>query len=270
MCLHECAPSGEAVAAIVLNHGTFSNYRSVRGLAGYLSEQGYHCWILDCQGHGYSDKPVEHPDFETMYLQDAAAALDFVQARCKKPVWWVGHSGGGLAILMLLARHPQRQSELAGVVTIASQATDAGKGLVRRLCWSSAIVVTKVLGFAPGRIFRVGPENEFGAVMRQWFRWSLAGQWHGSDGFDYLLHLKTITLPSLTIAGAGDLVIAPVDGVRKIHQKIGSNDKSFSFASRDNGFLEDYNHARVVSSRNASREVWPLVADWISRRNQSG
>ncbi len=252
----------------MLNHGTFSNYRSVRGIAGFLSERGYHCWILDCQGHGYSDKPSVVPDFEGMYLDDAAAALEYVSERSIKPVWWVGHSGGGLAILMLLTRKPDLQKKLAGLVTVASQTTDAGQGLLKRMCWLGAILLTKVIGFTPGRLVRIGPENEFGQVMLQWFRWSLRGKWVGADQFDYLEHLQAITIPALTIAAGGDHVIAPASGCEKIHQALGSSQKQYTLASTANGFLENYNHARVISSRNASKDVWPLVSDWIETHSQ--
>ncbi len=202
-----------------------------------------------------------------MYLEDTDAALTFLDQRTPGPIWWVGHSGGGLAALMLLARTPARQQSLAGLVTIASQTTDAGKGFGRKLMWAMSSAMTKLIGVVPGKLLKVGPENEFYTVMRQWFGWSIKGTWLGRDGFDYMAALGKHTIPTLTIAAAGDRIIAPASGCRRIHESLGSSSRKFILASKANNFQEDYNHARVISSRSASKDVWPLVADWIQEHS---
>lgn len=258
--LHCYAAGRKPRGVALLAHGTFSNHRSCRGLAQYLADNGVEAWVLDCQGHGVSERPVEEPDFESMYLLDARAALEFLQRRYPdQSLGWVGHSGGGLAILMLLARCPEYRDQLGSIVTIASQATDAAVRLRHRCGIHLAAIATRVVGFVPGRLFGLGPENEFAAVMQQWYRWSLSGRWLGRDGFDYEAGLRQLPQRCLMLAAQGDRFIAPVSGCERLFQAMGSSHKRFQVCGTATGFTEDYSHARIISSRNAAREVWPQV-----------
>jgi oxygen-independent coproporphyrinogen-3 oxidase len=267
LCLHEVPASVEEVAGnVLLAHGMYSNYRACRGLAQYLARMGYHCWLLDSQGHGFSDAAAQPVDFETQCLEDSEAALDFIESQSSQQWWWVGHSGGGLAMAMYLARNPARQALLQGMVTMASQATDAGLHRSRRMTLRIIRLVINVLGVAPGKRLGLGPENESVRVMDQWLRWSLTGRWTGTDSFDYLAGLHNIQLPSLSLAAAADRFIAPASGCLRLHQHLGGTDKTYVLFGKADGYLEDYTHARLVSSRNASVDVWPLVGQWIKER----
>jgi len=249
---------------VLLTHGTFSNHRSCRGLAQYLSKRGFDCWILDMQGHGFSDKPTVQPTFESMCLQDTGAALDFLQKQYPDTqVHWVGHSGGGLAILMYLARHPDQQNRLGKIVTLASQATHAGKKPLNRVAIKLSAIITKLLKVAPGRWLKIGPENEFASVMLQWYQWSLEEKWLGHNGLDYEAALEQVQRPLLSIAAGGDTFIAPVEGCRHLYKCYGGEQKEFHFCAKSSGYKEDYTHSRIISSSSAAKEVWPMVSDWL-------
>ncbi|MBX2837705.1 MAG: lysophospholipase [Gammaproteobacteria bacterium] len=258
---------GQHLGPVILAHGTFSNHRSLRRLAEYLSKNGYDCWLLDFQGHGHSDPPASDPNFESMCLEDAQAALDYVRPRYPStPVIWVGHSGGGLGILTLLCRQPETANHLKAVVTIGSQATHAAKAWKNRLIIQLSRVLTKMLRQAPGHWFKLGPEPEFGPVMAQWYHWNLNGQWLGHDGFDYVPALAHIHTPTLMLSGSGDTFIAPPEGCLHLFNSLCSKNKKYVECGLHSGFSEDYNHARLVSSRNASQEIWPIVSHWLSEQ----
>ena len=106
--------------------------------------------------------------------------------------------------------------------------------------------------------------------MVQWLQWSITGQWTGKDGLDYLKQLPSIRVPMLTIAAAGDRWIAPESGCAKLHGAVGSSMKQFVVAGRKNGFSEDFSHARVISSRAASTQIWPVVLDWLDNLQTIG
>lgn len=248
---------------VILAHGTFSNHRACRGIAQYLSKRGYDCWILDFQGHGSSEKPVAEPDFESMCLEDVTAVLRFMEDRGFPSVYWIGHSGGGLAALMYLARNTDRQDRILKLITLGSQATHAARRTKNRaLIWISKHI-TRLLGVAPGRYLKIGPENEFARVMLQWYEWSLSASWRGSDGFDYEQALSSIEVPILSFSGAGDTFIAPTDGCRHLFDSYGASEKTFYYCATSTGFSENYTHARLVSSSSAAREIWPKIADWL-------
>jgi oxygen-independent coproporphyrinogen III oxidase len=252
---------------VVLSHGTFSNAQTCTRLATYLAENGFDCWVLELRGHGRSEVGPVHPDFERFSELDVPAALRAVRHNTRnKPLFWVGHSGGGLVLLMHLARHPEALAQVKGIVTLASQATDAG------MTWSGWAKIAlsaagnNLLGYAPGPLFKLGPENEFRGVMNQWFRWNWNGRWTGHDGFDYLEGLGRITVPALCVAGGGDRFIAPYQGCRRLYNALGGPDKQMMFCAKSEGYGEDYSHARIITSRRAQQEIWPIISEWLAKR----
>lgn len=252
---------------VVLSHGTFSNAQTCTRLALYLAGHGFDCWVLELRGHGRSEVGPVHPDFEQFSELDVPTALRAVRQHTRNaPLFWIGHSGGGLVPLMFLARHPETLAEVKGIVTLASQATDAG------ITWSGWAKIAlsaagnNLLGYAPGPLFKLGPENEFRGVMNQWFRWNWNGRWTGNDGFDYLKGLERINIPTLCLAGGGDRFIAPYQGCRRLYNALGGPDKQMVFCAKSEGYGEDYNHARIITSLRARREIWPTISEWLIRR----
>jgi oxygen-independent coproporphyrinogen-3 oxidase len=254
---------------ILLTHGTFSNGAICSRLGAYLAGHGFDAWILELRGRGESQRAIPEPTFEAFGLLDVPAALGTVRAHSgQQRLFLVGHSGGGLAFLMHLARRPAERQSVGGLVMLASQATEACATLRGRAMIAFGSVAETVLGYAPGRALRLGPENEPRGVLRQWFRWNRSRRWIGSDGFDYLAALPEIAVPTFCLAGAGDRYIAPVRGCRRLFDALGGDDKKWAVCARSEGFSEDFGHARIVASRAAQREVWPRIRDWLIERNR--
>ena len=264
--LVEYAPKVRRAAPILLTHGTFSNGNVCTRLAAYLATYGFPCWVLELRGHGASEGRDRRAVFDDFGRFDVPAAVDAVRERAETDrIFLLGHSGGGLAFLMHLARHPERASRMAGVVALASQATGAGLG------WHGLRTITKIaaannLGSRVRQRLRLGPEQEFRGVVNQWFTWNLRRRWRSRDGIDYLAALGKVSTPALCLAGAGDREIAPVEGCRRVFEALGSSDKSLVVCGRAQGFVEDYDHARIVASRGARQEIWPRILAWLQER----
>ncbi len=252
---------------VLLTHGTFSNAQVCGKLASFLANHGFDCWIVELRGHGQSQRGEERPDFEHLADFDVPAALAAVQRWTgKAQTFLVGHSGGGLVFLMHLARHPECWKHVKGVVTLASQATEAGATLSSRMKIVGFAAINNLLGFLPGPALGLGPENEFRGVMNQWFRWNWSRRWLGSDGFDYAEALGRVDVPTLLLAGAGDRFIAPVRGCQRLYDLLGSQDKQLAICGKSIGFAEDYGHTRIIASRAARREIWPMILTWMRDR----
>jgi oxygen-independent coproporphyrinogen-3 oxidase len=251
---------------VVLTHGTFSNATICARLADYLAGYGFDCWVLELRGHGASQRAVPDPSFEAFGLFDVPAALATVRARTGRPVFLVGHSGGGLAFLMHLVRKPWGRPDVKGLVLLASQATEACARLRGRLLVAFGRLTDRVPGYTPGRALGLGPEDELRGVLTQWYRWNRTRRWTGQDGLDYLVALGDLSMPALSIAGASDWFIAPPAGCRRLHDALGGSDKTWLLAARSEGFSEDFGHARLIASRAAQREIWPRVLDWLVAR----
>jgi len=267
LALLEFEPKVRRADPVLLTHGTFSNGNVVTRLAAYLASNGFPSWVLELRGHGASDGRTRRATFEDFGRLDVPAAVEAVRLRAQTDrLFLVGHSGGGLAFWMYLARHPEVAAHIQGVVTLASQATGAGLGWRGRARIGLIAAANNLGRQAHQRLLRLGPESEFPGVINQWFGWNWRRRWRGRDGIDYLAALRSVTTPALCFAGAGDRYIAPVEGCRRLFDALGSTDKSLVICGREHGFVEDYDHARIVASRGARQEIWPRILEWLQER----
>ena len=77
--------------------------------------------------------------------------------------------------------------------------------------------------------------------------------------------MAAITIPVYAISGKGDLFISPTQGCQLFFDNFGNTENVFREYAKSNGNLEDYDHTRVLMSRNSSTEIWPTVAAWIAK-----
>jgi oxygen-independent coproporphyrinogen-3 oxidase len=267
--LYRFKPKNSQGLPIIVAHGTISNGSSMEGLAEHLQEQGFDCWVLEWGGHGDSQAASRNNNFESPAFNDTPAAIEYVLNQTgQSQLNWVSHSGGGHLPLMYLARFPQHQNKLAGIVSIGAQATDGALGLSAKfralILWS----ITRVLGHTPKALVSVGTEGEPTLLLAQWSRWNLSKSWKGKGGFDYMQALNDIYTPALIVAGAND-DIAPPSGCRKFFDALGAQDKSWLLCATDTGFSKDYSHGQLIRGRAAKAEVYPAVTSWLVEQSQS-
>lgn len=251
-------------SAVVLAHGMFSSRRGLLPLGRFLAARGHDVWAVDFRGHGDAAPLDPDEDFERAALRDVPDVLGAVrEATGGASIDWVGHSGGGLAALMFLARHPEAQDTMGRLVLAASQATASAQRPANRL--KLRLIRLACVGrrrIAAAR-FGVGEETENARVLDQWARWNLARRWTGGDGLDYLAALSAVRLPTLALCAGADRFIAPVAGCRAVHEALGGAANRFVECSRERGFDDDFGHGRIVLSRAAGALVWPRVATWL-------
>ena len=82
---------------------------------------------------------------------------------------------------------------------------------------------------------------------------------------DYASALDRITTPTLMVAGEGD-IMADIPSSILTFNALGSADKTLMRFGRLDGHVADYGHCDLVWSRNAPREVFPPLIDWLDRR----
>ncbi len=252
---------------IILTHGTFSSHEGCQGLAQHLAQCGHDVWAFDWRGHGASDQPSEQYDFETVAVQDVPAVKELVQQETQtaKSVW-LAHSGGGLVMAMWMARHPDlANQDVLGLGVLATQANRAATLAAHRQRIDTMADWLTDMDVIPARALGVGSDPESAHLMRQWCRWNLSGAFHGAQGFDYLAALPNLHMPILSLAGTGDHFVAPPQGCFEFANAFGSTDKTLVECGKSHGFLEDYEHGRILASSAARQEIWPYVAQWVSK-----
>ena len=267
--------AGQAAAppSVVLVHGTYSTrnfWVSPKGIGmgSYLADQGYDVWIPELRGHGLSPKPAGYAAIsaEDHIRADLPAIQNFVKLRSSGPVFWIGHSFGGLYVIAALSMKWLDQSNMAGLVAFGSQISHGDRYLkVPPLAWTAALIL-KTIGYFPAPRLGLGPEIEPAGVILETIRWKrLFGKWTTSTGASYWEGLRDIRLPVLTMAAENDRNDPPV-GCKRIHDYVSSPDKTFLRLGKNFGFSMDYDHVGMVVSRAAQGEVWPMVARWIADR----
>src|SRR5256712_3961787 len=158
LALHRVSGAVWQGCPVLLPHGTFSNGQVCAVLAGFLADHGFDCWVLELRGHGQSERGHINADFERFAMFDVRAGFQAVlRATGKEQVFLVAHSGGGLVFVMYLGRNPEARERGRGLVTLASQATEAGATLRGRRTRARVMRIKNLSGPALLRLFGFGP-----------------------------------------------------------------------------------------------------------------
>ncbi|MDO5767953.1 MAG: alpha/beta fold hydrolase [Psychrobacter sp.] len=264
---HQATYIGQNVLMI---HGAFSDKRILLGIARYLAQQGYHCYIMEWRGHGASPKAKADFNLETVALYDVAATFDYLfNTLGLSSVHCITHSGGGMCLTMFLIQHPTYIDKVNSISMFACQAFGAALTPKRYARVLMGRTMTKALGYLPAKRFGLGSINESYFTMKQWFNWNLHRNFASScikkDGqlFDYKAQMPKVNAPIYSIAAAGDVFIAPPSGCQLYLDSYNNRNNQFREFGVAKGDLDNYNHGRIMMSQNAAKEVWPTVLTWI-------
>ncbi|MEM6807525.1 MAG: alpha/beta hydrolase [Bacteroidota bacterium] len=260
-------PDKEKKGDIFLTHGTFSDKRVCRGIASFMAEKGYTSWTMEWREHGASKGNGQPFNFESIGLQDIPAILQYLREEEKiEKLHAITHSGGGICLSMALIEYVEFRPFLKSMSLFGCQAFGAANNRWKYLRILFGHYLSALMGNIPGR--RWGrPHDESFYTMKQWNQWNLSGKFLGENGRNYQEGMSQILCPVLSIAAKADQYIAPPEGCKAFLESFGNPDNRFWLLSKDNGNLEDYDHARILHSSSAAREVWPEVLRWIEKHN---
>ncbi len=265
---------------ILLTHGTFSDKKTCLRIAEYLAKLGHHCYIMEWRGHGHSPIPTDKFNFETIATYDFDATLHYLFEELKLDnLHCVTHSGGGACLTMhliqkLITQNRNDSTKLNSITMFACQtygAVVSRKNYVKIL---TTKIFNRLLGYIPAKTLKLGSVNESYHTMNQWYNWNLNKNFrsmltnldtHHNGRLDYRQHMHNIVTPIYSISAKGDNLISPTAGCRLFFDDFNNPANVFREFSKDHGHLEDYTHSRIMTSRNAAKEVWPTVAAWIEK-----
>lgn len=252
---------------VFLTHGTFSNRKVCMGIASFLVEQGYTCWILEWRNHGDSPFTASKFNFETIALYDFLAVFEYLfQDLNINRLDCITHSGGGLCLTMFLINYPEYQASINSMSLFCCQSFAAA------MTWNSYLKLllgkslTALLGYLPSKRLKLGEHNESYYTMKQWFDWNLSQNFVGAQNRNYLAQMPSIRIPVLSLCGKGDRFIAPVQACQKFLTAFQNPENKLLICSKKNGYLEDYSHSRILHSSSAKKELWSEVLTWMRRR----
>lgn len=261
--------SVEHKGSIVMVPGMFSNrgfWLSNKGigLAAVLSQQGYHCWMMDRRGLGQSGKakPEHHRLFHA-FEYDLPAVQQLLAKHGHHKAIYMGHSFGGVLNGLSAANEHLSADGVAGLVNFSSQLT-VGKTMLNKPYSAFIYALTAVLGHFPSKALKMGPENESKECMRDCCR--LVEEAKGKNKTQFWQAFSNVTCPVLAFGSEGDTV-DPLLGCQEFVEPMGSVDKTFVKLGKKYGYSKDFDHVGMVVSKDAQREVWPVLFEWLSKRS---
>ncbi len=253
-------------AAVVMLPGMFTGRRfwlsdQGVGLAAFLADAGHAVYIVERRGIGATrdDAGTGRSGFTEHLQQDLPLVQSLVAQEQTGPVFWIGHSFGGVLAARAVAT-TLRADQVAGLVLFATQ-FEVGK---RGLDFPGNLFargVARLLGRVPARWVGLGPEDESPATMTDAGRMVADGRRQP----ELREQLGRLTQPTLAIVGAGDRVDPP-EGCERFVGHFASTDRTFLKAGTHNGFEVDFDHPGIVISKPARAQIWPLVRDWLDAR----
>jgi pimeloyl-ACP methyl ester carboxylesterase len=265
------APDVRGVPVILL-HGSFSNRRfwyspKGIGLGAFLARAGFDVWIPEMRGHGLSarNEAYRHNRVADYARYDLPAIAAFVCEQTGQIPHWIGHSLGGTTLAAALGGHYLDAGQVASAALFGSQVSRTYWPLkVPPLQWGSRLLL-KRFEHVSGPRFKRGPEDEPMGILLESMRWhGLFGRF-GDKKDDWWSGLRHVQVPLLCVAGAGDHQ-DPEWACRELFEQVGSEQKEFWCLGRQEGFSEAFGHVQMLVSKSAQAQVWPKVADWLSRQ----
>lgn len=292
---------------LVLCHGLTSTEYAFdlgerRSLARYLAERGFDVYVVNLRGRGegYSvpSKIKKNGWRMTDYLRyDVPAIISGVLSESgSKRLIWIGHSMGG--ILAFWHEAIRSDERLAGIVAIASPASlramnEYAKNLADYcpLLPCCGVLPTsapaKVLApFAQfGRFSEwVSDTSDFPQEVEALYIYNSVADISVKElkdfcnalergefvdrrtGFVLRENLHKVKKPILVIAGSGDNLASP-HNVYPFYSLSSSDDKTWVEFGTKNGFSHNYGHGDILLGDHAYDEVFPVIADWLKKRN---
>jgi pimeloyl-ACP methyl ester carboxylesterase len=272
-------------------------------LAKFLSGHGYDCWIVDLRGSGLSKKGTFTPYkgyFEDFVFQDLPAAVDTVlELTGAKKFHWIGHSLGGL-LAFPFSNFYRQTKVIRSLITIASPVTTASRPgyfkithrfdriikLFPRLPYKTLSkmatrFVDLVMGLEDNALFsrdnmtreilvtimQHAVESVPTSLILQIHDW-LNHNYFGSKDrkHDFTKSISEVTMPILMMAGSVDS-FTPLADIRLAFRRIPSAKKTLMVFGKSRGHQNDYGHIDLVLGKNAPKEVFPHIVNWIKEHD---
>lgn len=257
--------------SIVLVHGSFTNrgfWVSNRGegLARHLLEQGFDVWLMEHRGHGHSPRNQDYRNntVERYVQHDMRAVNDFVQEKSGQVPVWLGHSLGGVMISSAVASGIFNADNCRAAVILGSQVIERPASIRFPFTGSLMKWEVKRAGELDGGKLGIGPENEpAGLIIEFVKRHELLGGWAFTSTRQRLLPAweQGTAIPLLAIAAAADNVDS-ASACKKFAEMYGGT-KDIWLLGKEQGFSRDYGHVDMVVSKDAAKEVWPKISQWL-------
>lgn len=282
--LRRIANDDKAGPVVFLMHGAVENGKifythSNKGLAPFLAEQGYCCYVADLRGRGES-KPLisRHAKYgqTEAIVEDIPAFINYIEEEeGKKPDYWVAHSWGGVLMNSVFARFPEYLKDVKACAYFGSKRSlfnnHPKKLLQANIIWYfMAPILAKKHGYLNAKGYKWGSDNESQKSHYQSMQWAKKKPWVDSDdGFDYAKVLAKIQVPpTLHIAAVNDKALAQPIDIKKFIAESGPGKQTLKIYGKRYGHGVDYDHINMLTHPQARDEQFKDVVNWFNEHSK--
>ncbi len=289
------------VHGLASNRYNFDFPEKEKSFAQYLWKKGWDVWVIELRGAGKSTKPkalqwlTKKWTFDHYVAQDLPAAVDYIlQQSGQKKLHWVGHSMGGLLVYPFIKT--QSAHIFQSITTVGSPMTSEIKPAYFK--WTSKLdPLFKLIPFLPYRSMakivhryadsihqlkepllfakenmdpetlklgsQVAVDDVSAGVILQIHNWMRKNHFKSFDeSVDYTLDLKKLEIPIFIITGNQD-PFTPASLIKGAFEEIAASKKKWIVFGKKEGYRSNYGHLDLIIGKNAPKEVFPAILDWI-------
>ncbi len=245
---------------------------SGKGLAPFLCQRGFPCYVADLRARGNSSPSLDQAnDFNQfdMLDQDFPALLKFLQKDSGSSRFsFVTHSWGGVLVNSFLLKSPQWIPLCAKNVHISTKRRVGVFNLHRLfyidLMWNIVgRLIVLVKGHLPANYY--GPGGESKGTLRDSQKWVYSKNWIDSEnGLDYnFLADQHQFPPTLYMTGASDQCLGHLKDVKRFALESRHPLKDVMLLSKEKGHLQDYDHINILTSPHAPQDHFPIISKYL-------
>jgi predicted alpha/beta hydrolase len=221
LALEHGPPSGRARATLLCGPAMMADRRSLdrpsgAGMGAFFQRRGYNVYLLDPRGHGESGPRASRSvnwSYDDIVQRDLPATIRAVAARHpEQPLVLLGHSlcgHGGAATLGLDQRLPvDALVMLTSNIWLPQLEPSRAHWWSKRALLASWSRVTRLRGFFPAKMLRLGSNDEPRSYVAQFNAWAQTGRWCDETGqIDYLAAMEQVRQPVLSVSARGDRLL---------------------------------------------------------------
>lgn len=275
-------PEGqEPVGAVALSHAMMVDRRTLdlprgAGLLSELARAGLAVLWTDQRGHGQSGAPPllgARWDYDDLVADAGLLAAWLARRFPSLPRIAMGHSLFGHVSLAYQARASAQGGPRFDCLALLAANTWVrrweplpGRWLLKRAVYEAMLLGGSVLrrGYLPVRALGAGTADEAIEYLAQMGDWTRRGDWADRQGRSYSADLRHVTVPILSVVGAGDRLLAvPACQLRLLAEVAGP--VTHWVVGRRFGDASDPDHMGLVLDTRL-RPRWQAIAAWVAAR----
>ena len=267
-------------ASVLMVHGLGGNgdtfIREGHGLANYLTEMGFTCFVPDLVAHGHSwphkSRFLEHSIHDVISTDLPRVVEELERNLNGQPLFLLGQGFGSILLLSAFARSTRLQQLTQGFIHFNARRSAAISGVAHstlsRLLWRSLFpVLGRLRGSVPLHWTAQATEAELTAWYRTAQHWSEHDWVDMDDGFNYGARLRELSLPpSLYFATRSRSYNNHLADIREFMRELGTHNGRLLILGKGDGNLRNYNSQSMLQHDDAWVDHFPVVLDWLQER----